>query len=120
MSIYRPDAKVDSAQADIVSGLSDRGIDVWSIRKPCDLLVRFWCVRHQGHCWQTLEVKTAYGKKFPKARKRNDQEKQQRFLEYSQTPVVISVDDAIRKLNSLHRLGGIDIPCVLKTIPATV
>lgn len=120
MSLYRRAAKVDATQNAIVRSLRDHGIKVWSIRQPCDLLLRFWCNRHQSFCWQTLEVKTPTGKQRLTVRKRADQKRQQEFIDSTQTPVAISLEDAIRKINALHRLGGIEVSCVLKTIPATV
>lgn len=114
MSIYRRAAKVDTAQADIVEAFEGRGIEVWYIREPCDLLLRVRCASHGIRCWQTMEIKTPSGKKNPKARRRKEQVRQNNFIDDTGTPVAISVEDAFRKLNALHRLPGIEIDCVLK------
>ena len=92
MSIQRWNAKTDTVQASIVQGLESVGVRVWVIKQPCDLLC--WV---RG-VWQPLEVKTPYGKKAPKARKRSDQEKQNAFLAETNTPVVTSLEDALTAL----------------------
>jgi hypothetical protein len=117
VTIFRSAAKVDSAQKSIVQALRNMGIEVWAIRQPCDLLLRFWCESHHGHCWQTMEVKTPYGKKSPRPRLDSRQKKQQDFLDRTYTPVVVSFEDAMRKLNTLHRTKRIDVSYVLKPIP---
>lgn len=89
MSINRWNAKTDKVQSDIVTKLEQVGVKVWVIKQPCDLLC--WV---RG-VWIPLEVKTPYGKKAPKARKRSDQEKQNAFLAETNTPVVTSLEDAL-------------------------
>ncbi len=116
MSIHRYAAKVDKTQATLVRALESAGIQVWPIRQPCDLLLRFWCKRHQSYCWQTLEVKTNVGKKDPKPRVRREQEEQNTFLRETDTPIAVDFDTAWRELNLRHTLGSIDIPCVLKSM----
>lgn len=116
MSIHRHAAKVDSSQGVLVKSLQDVGIRIWSIRKPCDLLLRFWCNRHQTFCWQTLEVKTAQGKIDPKPRRRSDQSKQEEFLRETDTPIATDFDSAWRELNKRHTLGRIDVPCILNPV----
>src|ERR1043166_3653008 len=61
-------AKVDTTQRDIVDGLIAAGAQVFIIGQPCDLLVRYYSNRHREWMWQTLECKTPYGKKSPKAK----------------------------------------------------
>ena len=116
MSLYRRAAKVDISQTPLVKSLRTAGIHVWTIRYPCDLLLRFWCNRHQAFCWQTLEAKTAYGKKAPKPRVDARQTTQQAFLADTDTPVVTDFDSAWRELNKRHTLGRVDVPCVLKSV----
>lgn len=108
MSLHRWNAKTDATQADLVKDLRKAGIDVWVIRQPVDLLLRFWCNRHHDFCWQPLEVKTPYGKKDPKARTRADQEEQQEFLRETLTPIATDFDSAWRELNMRHKLGRVE------------
>ncbi|MDB6103480.1 MAG: hypothetical protein JWO52_3479 [Gammaproteobacteria bacterium] len=105
MSIYRRAAKVDGTQAEIVSGLEAAHVEVWSIRLPCDLLVRFWCSKHQAHCWDVLECKPLTGKRAPKAKIRKEQVKQNEFLAATGTPVVTSFYEAWQALNARHHIG---------------
>lgn len=93
--------KHDGTQGDIVAGLRQAGLKVFIIEEPCDLLVRFWCKRHQNHCWQTIECKPLVGKLAPKARRRTDQPDQNAFLAETETPVVTSAEEALLVL-SLH------------------
>lgn len=116
MSLYRQAAKVDASQDVLVKSLRDAGIEVWSIRTPCDLLLRFWCSRHQTYCWQTLEAKTPYGKKSPRPRFDSRQKTQALFLLNTNTPVATDFDSAWRELNKRHALGNIDTACILKTV----
>jgi hypothetical protein len=102
MSIYRHAAKVDLTQRALVKDLRDAGIEVYSIRQPCDLLLRFWCIRHREFCWQTLEVKSR-----PKLRK--DQSRQSEFLERTSTPVAMTFSQAWIQLNQRHQLGAITV-----------
>lgn len=104
MSIHRYDAKVDLSQGGIVEGLEKAGIRVFPIGQPCDLLLQFWCNRHQNFCWQTLECKTPDSK--GRRRKRHDQEKQDEFLEKTLTPVVMNFEEAWQILNTRHQLGA--------------
>lgn len=107
MSIQRWNAKTDTVQADIVRDLEKAGVKVWVIKQPCDLLC--WV---RG-VWQPLEVKTPYGKKAPKARKRKDQEKQNAFLAETNTPVVTSFEEALTALG-LVPSPSTSAPCTLK------
>ena len=104
MSIYRKAARVDTAQRDIAHQLQAVGIEVWMIRRPCDLLLRFWCNRHHDYCWQPLEVKTP-NRKDGTARLRKDQDAQTQFLLETNTPVAASFEEAVAKLNQRHALG---------------
>lgn len=110
MSINRFAAKVDTTRRELVQALRQAGIQVWLIRKPCELLLRFWCNRHHEFCWQTLEAKTPYGKKDPKARVDPRQKAQRDFLAETDTPVATSFDEAWSRLNQRHRLGAVSIP----------
>lgn len=96
-------AKSDSNQSGLVDQLRDRGIEVWIIRRPCDLLLRFWCERHQWTCWQTLEVKN------PNAGTRHDQEEQRRFIQQTNTPVATDIQSALRELSKFHTLPRIQV-----------
>lgn len=119
MTRYRAAAKVDAAQHPLVKALRTAGIDVWSIRFPCDLLVRFWCLRHQTYCWQPLEVKTVYGKNNPQPRLDSRQKAQQFFLRETDTPIVTDFDNAWVELNKRHALGRVDTTCILKSLKET-
>jgi len=116
MSIYRRAANVDKGQYEVMKALRAAGVEVWAIRQPCDLLTRFWCNRHQEHCWMPLEVKTLYGVKNPKPRTDYRQVRQHEFLLRTHTPVVTDFDSAWRELNKRHALASISVPCVLKSI----
>ena len=109
MTLNRYAAKIDSTQRDIVRGLRGVRVAVWIIKAPCDLLLRFWCERHKDYCWQTLEVKTPYGKKAPKAYIDARQTKQTQFLLETHTPIATSFEDAWRQLNQRHNLGDLKL-----------
>lgn len=96
-------AKVDAGQSDLVSDLRKRGIEVWQIRRPCDLLLQFWCDRHQTRCWQTLEVKNI------NAKKRGDQLEQGKFLAATNTPIAFDIQSALRELSKIHTLPRIQV-----------
>lgn len=115
MSINRWAAKTDTVQPDLVKKLRAAAIQVWVIKQPCDLLLRFWCNRHHDFCWQTLEAKTPTGKRRLTVRQRASQEKQNRFLEDTLTPIAIDFDSAWRELNKRHALDAIQTACVLKS-----
>jgi hypothetical protein len=103
MSIHRFNAKVDSTSADLVKALKELRIQVWVIRQPVDLLLRFWCNRHQAFCWQPLEVKPAKSNGQPKLRK--DQQQQTDFLELTDTPVACDLRQAVQGINRYHTLA---------------
>ena len=107
MSIYRRAAKVDATQASIVKSLESIGVEVYPIRLPCDLLLHFWCNRHQTFCWQTLEVKSPT-RKDGSSRVRKDRDTQTAFLLNTHTPTATSFDEAWEKLNKQHALGRAD------------
>jgi hypothetical protein len=119
VSRFRAAAKIDAVQPEIVKGLQAYGIEVYSMRWPVDLLLRFWCVRHKDYCWMPLEVKTPQGKRTPKARFRQEQKEQNEFLAKTHTPAVISLDGALFAINARHRLESVhlqthlrpEIPC---------
>jgi len=104
MSIYRQAAKVDASQAILVKSLRLAGIQVYIIRKPCDLLLRFYCSRHSDFCWQTLEAKTP-ATKSGHYRKRYDQHEQDKFLSESDTPIATDFQSAWEVLNKRHQIG---------------
>lgn len=93
MSIYRRAAKSDTARAEIVEGLRKCGVFVWDIRRPVDILC--WHSRFGVGNFKVLEVKTAYGKRNPKARIRRQQKAQNDFLALTFTPVVTNLDEAL-------------------------
>ncbi len=95
MSIQRWATKIDSTQTAIVEGLRQVGVRVWIIRQPCDLLCYLWSNPLQRFIWQTLEVKTPYGKRNPKAKMDARQRNQTKFLAETQTPVVTCLEDAL-------------------------
>lgn len=106
MSLHRFAAKADSTEQQIVRSLRDVGIQVWRIKQPCDLLLRFWCKRHRDFCWQPLEVKTP-NRANGTHKARLDQQDQTDFLTDTATPVATSFEEAWTKLNQRHQLGAI-------------
>jgi hypothetical protein len=114
MSIRRWAAKVDASQPPLVRDLRAHGIKVWQIRKPCDLLLRFWCIRHQAYCWQTLEAKTPMTRDG-RPLKRNDQKEQRDFLSDTNTPIATDFASAFRELNKQHTLPSVSVACVLQS-----
>ena len=109
MSLNRFATKVDATQKEVVRGLRAVRVKVFIIKKPCDLLLWFWCNRHHDFCWQTLEVKTPHGKRDPKARIDERQIAQNEFLLETQTPIATSFDEAWRQLNQRHNLGDLKL-----------
>lgn len=94
-------AKVDTAQQSIVDGLRANGYRVEIIGRPVDLLVgkyssTFGCPIYR---WTPMEVKTLT--KNGKRRVRRDQEAQDTFIRETGTPVVMSLEQALRALESL-------------------
>lgn len=116
MSGWRMRARVDASQTSMVTQLRAVGIQVWIIRQPCDLLLRFWCNRHHDFCWQPMEAKTLRGKRSPKARIDTRQIQQIRFLAETSTPTAGTFEEAWRKLNQRHSLGRIESPQPLQPI----
>lgn len=106
MSLNRFAARTDSTQRTIIAQLRASSIQVWIIKRPCDLLLRFWCNRHRDHCWQPLELKSP-NRVDGSVRLRKDQAAQNEFLIETNTPVAASWEDAIRQLNQRHHLGVI-------------
>ena|SRR5450631_3728003 len=90
--------KIDAAQSPIVDGLKRMGMFVWFIEHPCDLLVYYFSKRRNEKRFQTLEVKTPT--RTGKPRKRYDQQTQDNFLEATNTPVVLTLDEAIAALEA--------------------
>jgi hypothetical protein len=116
MSRFRRAAKIDSTQPAIVLGLQARGVEVYPMRWPVDLLLRFWCLRHKEHCWMPLECKTPEGKKNPKARFRQEQVEQNEFLAHTNTPAVTSLEGALFAINARHELESTRLPIHLRTV----
>jgi hypothetical protein len=84
--------KVDLTQSDIVDAIRKAGWLVWIIQEPVDLLC--W---KQGYGWRLLEAKTpnrADGSYKPRA----DQEAQNLFCEMTETPRVVSAEQALAAL----------------------
>ncbi len=98
MSLNRYARKVDTTQAAIVDGLRALGVRVEIVGKPVDILCRYWSERHRDFIWVPVEIKTAYGKRKPKARVDPRQEAQRRFLAETGVPVVTSLDEAVAAL----------------------
>lgn len=119
MSRFRRAAKIDSAQPEIVEGLRARGIDVWIVGYPVDLLLWFWCERHCDRCFMLLEIKSPTGKKAPKARFRQEQKEQNEFLERTNTPAVISLDGALFAINARHRLESVHLQTSIRPLEPT-
>ena len=94
MSLARHAKRVDTTQPAIVEALRAAGYGVWVIGWPCDLLV------HRPDIgFRCLEVKSPRNKRGdPRHDKRQAQ--QRAFLELTQTPVVVSVDEALRALGA--------------------
>lgn len=112
VSRFRAAAKIDAVQPEIVKGLQAHGIEVYPMRWPVDLLLRFWCLRHKDYCWDVLEVKTPEGKKNPKARLDKRQKEQREFLAHTNTAAVISLDSALFAINCRHELESTRLPSI--------
>jgi hypothetical protein len=90
--------KVDSTQAEIVSGLRAAGVHVEIIEEPCDLLCHYWSRQAGRFLWQPIECKPLTGKRSLKARIRKDQAAQTDFLTMYRVPVVTSAAEALEAL----------------------
>ena len=91
-------AKVDSVQKHIVDGLEALGYEVYVVGKPCDISVRNPMWRGGLNQWLELKTPTKSGK-LPKPDAR--QTEQAAFLAKSSTPVVMSLEQALRALEGL-------------------
>lgn len=81
----------DSTQDAIVAALEDAGWQVFT-RMPCDLFA------YKSGVWKALECKPARNKKGePKLRK--EQAKQAKFLADTNTPVVVTPEQALEFVN---------------------
>lgn len=94
MSLIRRAKKRDTAERPIIDALEAAGFQVWQRDEP-DLFVR-------KDSWapglvQLLEVKTGRGKKLTVALDKR-QEAQRNFLALTQTPIVRTPLEALRKL----------------------
>ena len=96
-------ARQDASQAAIVEGLRKAGYRVEIIGRPVDLLVgKLWRESFKGGWgidWTLMECKTP--QKNGKRRPRRDQEAQDRFVEETGTPVVTTLEEALRALEGL-------------------
>lgn len=90
--------KRDDSQPGIVEALEKARVKVWIIGQPCDLLCYYWSKEVGRFLWQTLECKTPYGVKDPKAVVDPRQVKQIKFLQDTGTPIVLTPDQALRAL----------------------
>lgn len=90
-------AKRDENEPEIVDALEQVGIHVYR-HLPVDLLTfRMTRCRHcGGNQWKPLEVK------MPHARPRKDQADQQEFLALTGTPVVRTVEQALRAVGAIR------------------
>jgi hypothetical protein len=84
--------KVDSTQAEIVSGLRAAGYRVELIGEPVDLAVMVWSNNPRRWLWQFLEVKRKSGLR------RKDQPSQNKFLDETNTPIVATLEEALEAL----------------------
>ena len=103
MSIKRWNPKTDSSQQQIVDGLRKYGVHVWVLGKPVDLLC--WHSRWGNGNFKLLEVKTARGKRAPKARIDPRQEAQNEFLALTGTPIVTDLSTALAALGLVAAQG---------------
>ena len=87
MSLLRWNAKRDASEPDIVRALEQVGALVYRMDVPADLLVWF------KYRWHVLEVK---------ARRRNDQPKQDEFRRLTCTPVVATANDALLAVGAIR------------------
>ncbi len=113
-------AKTDTTQTEIVEGLRSYGVQVFVIKQPCDLLCRYYDNRLRRWLWMPLEVKTPYGKKKPRARRRRDQGAQNEFLESTGTPVVTSFLEAAAIFGFVIRIPLTSAGCTSKPVSATI
>ena len=101
-------ARKDEAQDEIVEGLRAAGYRVEIIGRPVDLLCgKAWSYGNKDGSrtyverfrWELIEVKTmtAAGKR----RVRGDQEAQDAFIRETGTPVVMSLEQALKALEGL-------------------
>lgn len=84
-------SRSDSTRAEIVKAVRLAGWETWDIGYPCDLL----CYR--AGMWKTLECKPPKNKRNePKLRK--EQTKQASFCERTNTPYVVTAEQALEYL----------------------
>lgn len=103
MSFNRYNKRRDATQSEIITTLTQAGIQVWEIGRPVDLLCRFWCATHQTHCWEPLEAKTIHSdRRTPRLDKR--QREQIAFLEQTGTAKVTTGLEALQALNRRHKI----------------
>jgi len=90
MSIHRRAARTDKNQEAIVKGLRQMGAEVWFIKEPCDLLIRY---RDQ---FFIVEIKD--GSKPPSQRKLTPQQVEFFATPCSRQAVCTNLDEAIALL----------------------
>lgn len=86
-------ARVDVNQSEVVLGLRAAGILVFIIKEPCDILT----YQPAKDVWKPLEIK-----KPGFVRPRKDQEKQNRFLRDTKTPIVRNALEALQALGLMR------------------
>lgn len=101
MSLNRYAKRTDTSQEKIVEALRAAGCQVYIIGKPCDLLVRYFSRSYGHYLWTTMECKSPYGKKNPKARVDKRQTEQIKFLNDSGTQIVLTPDQALRIVGAI-------------------
>lgn len=89
-------AKTDAVQSFIVEGLRKCGYHVEIIGQPVDLLIG---VGRAPFLWKLLELKTP--QKNGKRRNRKDQRNQDEFLRLTGTPVVCTLEEALKALGAV-------------------
>ena len=86
VSLARFAKRRDAAERDIVAALEQVGVRVYRLDQPADLLCWY------RNNWHVLEVKS---------RKRNDQPKQDEFRVLTGTPVVATVQEALKAVGAM-------------------
>lgn len=89
MTLNRYNPKRDECEPAIVEALEKAGVQVWR-KLPCDLLTFY-----RGR-WLPLECKD------PGVKRRNDQPKQNAFIDSTGTPIVHTADDALLVVGAIR------------------
>lgn len=105
MSFNRFAKRRDLTQSEVVKTLNQAGVQTWEIGRPVDLLCRFWCTKHQHHCYEPLEVKTIHkGRRKPLLDKR--QTEQIEFIEQTGCAKVTTGLEALLALSLKHGISS--------------